>query len=894
MDSVLLSIVYEYYLCCVDSSTPFYPHLLQYKLNYASYLADYGKTTEARSLYDSITGIVKAAPKSVPGPMFLSKIDSLGHRLNVMPEETGSGWFGGKLARPNFDKVLGHLDKSLSKFVAGEDKPSSQDSTPQEGGIFKKLAETPNASSLDLKSKYSGFGSDMDLQSGIMPSRTHSTIGFHIEPGTSSMMHNQKGSFSSISSIPLSPPNPGFAHDALRPRSAGANRSRRSSVNKGLGDVPERAISPNTSIDSRQGSTYGFPPQKPKSFSAVSSPNRGKPQPFSPPKSAPSNPYAPNSGTVSGSSTRKSVYNPYAPKPSDGSPKTSGSTYNPYAPDEQSSHKTSFSYSSTDASSIDRIGSPANLPNSSSANLSVPPSGSATPDLIHTSIHKVASPTPPPKLNNSYEPSSEKSSAPTSRAPSTNPYAPSSITGSTSVTPSIPSKTESSYNNYGPYAPVSDDDQQPLSSASASVPGASPSLAPIQDSESEQPPPPPRSNLTSPKPLNEPKPRKYSTGFNPYAPNPAATKKRTIIKSPGLHAQALAKTSKPGTPSAETDTKRQYMPANESGGNVSRAKSPSIPASQYGGYGGYTPFDFNTDSKNDEDKKNEEIKEEDSKEEADGEEESESKSNFYAPYVPPQYGHKAEDDEENLGADSESGSQDPSNFFVPLGAPSFTPASTYAPAMPLAHASSTDLSKPASSSYSNYTNHNDDDDDEMEDLGFSNKPLKPKKTEDENEKKEKEQEKEKENHDNKEKKGWFGWLSKKNDNEPKAIKAKLGQENSFYFDPELKRWVNKNASPEEQAKSTLPPPPPPGPSSHSKPGSASMTPSGSSSSLPPMGTSSAMPPRMGPTSSSASATPKPTLGKSGDIDDLLAVAPTTVTRKKKNARSRYVDIMNQK
>jgi len=54
---------------------------------------------------------------------------------------------------------------------------------------------------------------------------------------------------------------------------------------------------------------------------------------------------------------------------------------------------------------------------------------------------------------------------------------------------------------------------------------------------------------------------------------------------------------------------------------------------------------------------------------------------------------------------------------------------------------------------------------------------------------------------------------KSNDNgEKKAIKAKMGNQNSFYYDTELKRWVDKNAS-EEQKKemiaATKPGPPPP-------------------------------------------------------------------------------------
>ncbi|KAL8963734.1 MAG: hypothetical protein Q9193_000040 [Seirophora villosa] len=71
--------------------------------------------------------------------------------------------------------------------------------------------------------------------------------------------------------------------------------------------------------------------------------------------------------------------------------------------------------------------------------------------------------------------------------------------------------------------------------------------------------------------------------------------------------------------------------------------------------------------------------------------------------------------------------------------------------------------------------------------------------------------------------GWFGgvsgWLggAKKEDNnlsnqEPKAIKAKLGEESSFYYDKELKKWVNKKG-PAPTATEAAKPPPPKGPPS---------------------------------------------------------------------------------
>ncbi|KAJ7632637.1 Sec23-binding domain of Sec16-domain-containing protein [Roridomyces roridus] len=55
---------------------------------------------------------------------------------------------------------------------------------------------------------------------------------------------------------------------------------------------------------------------------------------------------------------------------------------------------------------------------------------------------------------------------------------------------------------------------------------------------------------------------------------------------------------------------------------------------------------------------------------------------------------------------------------------------------------------------------------------------------------------------------WLGRWWKRSDSSPGPVKANLGEETSFVYDKELKRWVNKNAS-AEAAKPATPPPPPP-------------------------------------------------------------------------------------
>lgn len=180
----------------------------------------------------------------------------------------------------------------------------------------------------------------------------------------------------------------------------------------------------------------------------------------------------------------------------------------------------------------------------------------------------------------------------------------------------------------------------------------------------------------------------------------------------------------------------------------------------------------------------------------------------------------------------------------------------------------------------------------------------------------------KESSDGTEKPGWFGWL-KNESGEKKAIKAKMGNANSFVFDPELKRWVNKNASEDEKKKlkeeaTSLPPPPPiikrkdTGPKtkprvsiSHSNPPSGASTPStpdiagetamtneGSTSSAPPMG-----PPKSGapPIQKNTSGKNIPPAKTGSSLDDLLSMPkPGQTRRTKKKNNARYVNVLDQK
>ncbi|CAZ86675.1 unnamed protein product [Tuber melanosporum] len=184
------------------------------------------------------------------------------------------------------------------------------------------------------------------------------------------------------------------------------------------------------------------------------------------------------------------------------------------------------------------------------------------------------------------------------------------------------------------------------------------------------------------------------------------------------------------------------------------------------------------------------------------------------------------------------------------------------------------------------------------------------------------------------KKGWFGgWFGKRDPNQQGPIKAKLGEESSFVYDPDLKRWVNKKAGDTATAAPKPAPPPKRASTPASQPSSTPSTPgfppSGTSSAPPTSGlhappppfgrsptpssmpSTSAPPPPLGPPASTPPATGPPGAGPpsrpptsmsqratTGDtIDDLLGPPGAPVSRKstpgggKKRGKSRYVEVI---
>lgn len=308
VDSILLSLALEYYKLSSEASPTVtsFPHLILYKLNLVAYLIDRGDITEAQTLFDNTTGIVKSSKAVSYAPGLYDYIDVLAQRLNLTPQDnSSSGWFSSKLGRPKFDKMLGHLDKSFSKFVAGDDDSASK----EQDGIFKRLAETPMVSRTqsvaDLPNnpytaanvKANPYGPPISVNtsanspdSGSL--RSQSAVGL-----------NQVFSPQKTQPRPFSPYTPSRTQQEVASNTSSAN------------DYPEAPGSTTSSISR--------PPSSVHEVSASSLPLRqGSANPYAAP-SAGSNPYAPSQDASPG--------NPYAPS-------TNASSSNLYAP---SSHHSS-------------------------------------------------------------------------------------------------------------------------------------------------------------------------------------------------------------------------------------------------------------------------------------------------------------------------------------------------------------------------------------------------------------------------------------------------------------------------------------------------------------------------------------------------------------------------
>ncbi|KAH8117565.1 Sec23-binding domain of Sec16-domain-containing protein [Phellopilus nigrolimitatus] len=152
---------------------------------------------------------------------------------------------------------------------------------------------------------------------------------------------------------------------------------------------------------------------------------------------------------------------------------------------------------------------------------------------------------------------------------------------------------------------------------------------------------------------------------------------------------------------------------------------------------------------------------------------------------------------------------------------------------------------------------------------------------------------------------WLGrWFGRSSSTTPGPVKANLGEETTFYYDKDLKRWVNKKSGGEDP-KANAPPPPPSraqtaspsrsmsktGPPPHSPLPPSGRPLSAMAGSAPPKKTLSRMRSNLVPEESSSSSVPSTPTGMS------LATPPPPGRPRsaaaKKSVRSRYVDVFQQ-
>ena len=136
---------------------------------------------------------------------------------------------------------------------------------------------------------------------------------------------------------------------------------------------------------------------------------------------------------------------------------------------------------------------------------------------------------------------------------------------------------------------------------------------------------------------------------------------------------------------------------------------------------------------------------------------------------------------------------------------------------------------------------------------------------------------------NAKKSGWLGgWFGGKKDGDaaqgtPNApIRAKLGEQSSFYYDPEKKRWIDKK-NPDATPAATATPPPPKGPASRAVSGPPPPRPASTSTPpVPPLPMATSTPPipsSRPPTSNNLSQPPSPAVLPSPSLGEPEAGAP---------------------
>ncbi|KAH7914707.1 Sec23-binding domain of Sec16-domain-containing protein [Hygrophoropsis aurantiaca] len=161
---------------------------------------------------------------------------------------------------------------------------------------------------------------------------------------------------------------------------------------------------------------------------------------------------------------------------------------------------------------------------------------------------------------------------------------------------------------------------------------------------------------------------------------------------------------------------------------------------------------------------------------------------------------------------------------------------------------------------------------------------------------------------------WLSRFWKRGDTAPGPVKASLGEETSFYYDKDQKRWVNKKAGAEDVKPAT--PPPPPSRAQTASPGRTTGLPAVPNSTPPPQRSASAIdlsnsPPNKPPMRIRSNLVPPefasvPNTPATAPLPGMSGTPPPSASlggppppgrprsqATKRNVRSRYVDVFQQ-
>ncbi|CUS24487.1 LAQU0S16e02828g1_1 [Lachancea quebecensis] len=912
-ESYFLSEIYEYLHSLTDSKFSGFEHLLLQKVAHAAALTGYGLTSAASRYTDQLALSLKSLPKN-------SHIShTVSARLNFVSSKL-TGTNGSWLGKPKLSQVWGQLDKSFNKFIGGDNEEIA-DKTSEK--IFENFTpgSSRNGSKLDLSQQGTSFNPAASLNAGLVPNfqpkeKTLST-GPQIESDKARVNNNLNGfaapsvpptksqvwsGQSPYDTRPTQPQSPWAATQNHYTPMAASNSSLNSPVQTlyknspvKAREPPDSAITPppifsallrkdtkeNTNVEDSNRPAFE-PPLLPSNRSKTKKSQRPErinrdlladlSNPPPPPVSGSNDPYDSRRGSIqSRGSVQSHLSTLSSPKQaplSFAAPilnSSAGSEAVSYLPQGHVSQQDLGQ--STDQSTLK------NVQNDDQVNLDTLENYSHEPNLDDRAVF--------PLLNASQPEGSSSIGANDTQFNESLPRAPNELhrsgepaTVSTSdITEDIPVDAEN---------PVPKDEDIPLSPAGENklsedagdqfgIDTGEGALSKSQTLDSGSPAFEVVTNPYAP-PINQ---KRARSNYNPYAPKNSAIETDENVTS--QHQDVPQPAQKP--PEEELD-----MFA----------------------YGGYNIRDTSVSGpSNDQSRNSGEIEMKESTEDTGVSENDEGKQRLQTDF----------ENTSKTQVKSRFQPRDKIDFMEDRGDDLLSPH-----AIPVIKPASNPNFKaftpiPALSSEEHYDdiveNESDDEEDDAEARRLA-KEAEVRKAE----AKENKEKHAKEEADKKQQGGsWFGWLRKEN-NEKKPIKAKLGHKNAFYYDEKLKRWVNKNSTEEEKQQVSTPPPPPPiikkklegspkvKPRSGSVAGGAAARTAGFVAPINPLtgepliATNEAGELKEAVRQSSPSVTPPVSLSgkKANGLDDLISLvnAPGSqpgTRRKKKGARG-YVNVMN--